>query len=195
MADDWNVAGTVTDGQIAWVNGTAWTLVPRLAGPYLNQTNHQTAITQLERSLIFVDQANVVTHGMITDLTHIVETDGPHRTATIAGDTVAWSDARVWTHLPRLVGDWSVEPGGGPAYIEQSGLTMLIVAPDGTRFHGLFTSPTTAEATQDGLPNPPVVNVGIASDDQLDFGGETWNKSLIDDLDAFFASPNNWPFV
>ncbi|HTI52120.1 MAG TPA: hypothetical protein VL475_14255, partial [Planctomycetaceae bacterium] len=194
-ADDWNVVGTISGGQISWSNGTIWTEIPNVAGPYLTPTNQEAGVNQLERSLTFTDQSGVVTHGNFVDPTNIVETDGTHRTAVLSGGLIHWSTGLVWTPLANLRGDWALAANGAPTYVAQSGLSVLFVNDTGTLFQGAFINPAQIELTQKGIPSPPVVNVGVTSPALLDFGGGvTWNKTSFAALDSVFSDPDDWSF-
>lgn len=137
-----------------------------------------------------------MTHGNLVDATHIQETDGTHRTATIAGSVITWSNGPVWHKLPELSGNWQVAADCDPTYVEQSGLPLLFLNALGETLVGKFTGPTQAQMTQQGLPNPPLINVTIPNAQTLDFGNQvTWKKFPPNLLDDVFADANFWPFL
>jgi hypothetical protein len=196
-AIDWNQNGQLAGNRILWDNGTIWTEMPTIAGAYFNQVNSETGINQLGQQLTLTDAAGVVTHGTLTDPTHITETDGDHRTATISGNVITWSNGPVWTMLPELSGNWAVASTcDSPTYVEQSGSKLLFIDSSGSRLRGAFDTPTHAELTREEIPSPPAVSVSIPNDQLIDFGsGLEWNKYPPNLLDDVFADPNFWPFV
>ncbi|MFN0054661.1 MAG: ELWxxDGT repeat protein [Planctomycetales bacterium] len=195
FASDWNARGMIVGNMIVWPSST-WTSIPYVSGGYLNQTNHETGINQLERSLTFTDKVGRVTHGTLVDPTHIVETDGDQRTATIAENVITWSNGPVWTLLPALSGNWTVSGQISPTYVEQSGKSLLFITGAGAVQTGQFVGLATAQVQQTGIPNPPIVNVGIPNDHTLDFpGGIEWNRFSPSLLDNVFADRNFWRHV
>ena len=195
FATDWNSHGTIVGDTIVW-ESAVWTKIPYVSGAYINQNDCETGINQLERKLTFTDQFGNVTHGTLVSPTSISKTDGSHRTATIAGNVITWSNGPVWTLLPSLSGNWTVAGSFAPTYTEQAGLSLLFITGSGKVLTGNFVSPIAAEVQQTGIPNPPTVNVGIPNDHTLDFpAGIEWTKFPPNLLDDVFADRNFWPFL
>ena len=196
FATDWNQHGTLSGNQIVWTNSTIWYQVPDLSGAYLQQDNLETGVNQLDRQLTFTDRNGTVTHGTIQTATTILETDGDHRTATIASGVITWSNGPVWTSLPALSGNWQENATWLPTYVEQSGTRLLFIDQTGAVFVGGFQTPTTAQVTQQTTPTPPPVSVTIPDAETIDFGnGLDWTKFPATPLDDVFADANFWPFV
>ncbi|MFN0053350.1 MAG: lamin tail domain-containing protein [Planctomycetales bacterium] len=202
VADGWGAARGLLSGPgantLTWTdNGIVWTKLPDLSGARLDGTGKETGINQLERALTFTNELGQVSHGRLVTPTTAIETDGARRTATIASDRFAWDNSGpVWTLLPDLRGNWSVVPNGAPAYVEQSGSSVLFVDTTGAAARGKFQTSTRALVSPFGTLSQPVINVGITGQQTLDFPNSVqWRKSNINALDGVFADPSQWPFV
>lgn len=204
VAEDWHQRGELVGHQIRWENQTIWTIYPDLGGPYLDETDVESGVNQLERSLTFTDRDGVVTHGTLLDPTHIQETDGAQRTALIDGNEIVWSDEKTWTKLPLLWGNWQDTSFCGPTYIEQMGSFLLFLDPFGNPLVGSFVTPSAAEVQFEG--GGPTIHVTIADENTLIFevpqglveaeeGGDVWKRFPPNLLDNVFANPNFWPYL
>jgi hypothetical protein len=198
VATDWGgIHGLIVGTQLLWIgNGTSWSRTPDLNGARIDQAGRLTGIAQLERSLTFTDASGNLSHGNLVGTNRVVETDGARRQGLLSGNSLTWlTGGQIWSALPDLRGTWSVTTAGGaPAYVEQSGLSLLIIDQTGKVARGNFQSASSASLKYDGSQTN--LNLSVIGNKTLAFSnGSLWQDVAPTDLDTVFADPGMWPFV
>src|SRR5204862_1788157 len=120
--------------------------VRQLQGRWFNGQGGLVAISQLGTDLVFTNLAGQFTSGAFMDA-GTVSAPGWGVTGQLSwdGQTLNWSNGRVWTLIPNMQGDW-VNGSGSPLRIEQLGKTLLLVNRIGQTSLGTFISATQVQS-------------------------------------------------
>lgn len=115
-ADNWNVTGTVSNGQISWSNGSVWQKKLVISGT--TNAGGDISITQTGGQIILTNRTGQTSRAQLTSSNTIVALDWGTISGTIDDGKITWSNGTMWkgidfNDLDAVFSDVSNFPFGG----------------------------------------------------------------------------------
>jgi len=160
-----NLTGTLSNGDIAWANGTIWLkqttpppapTFPDISGSY-SFNDKPTSVAQSGSSLTFTNENGGSSSGTFLSETQVVATNWGNLVGTLTNGNIVWANGSTWLRgapppptptFPDISGSYSFN--GEPTSVAQSGSSLTFTNENGGSSSGTFLSETQVVATNWG---------------------------------------------
>jgi CSLREA domain-containing protein len=165
LATDWGLTATVNlDGSISWSHGDLYRPEPvtgtnvEIGGVYDVRTGGSARILQADDKLTIINEVGASLSASFVSSTEIV-VDSTGVRGFISGNTILWTDGKVYTHIPDLSGPY-IDLLGNETRVGQLGRDLIFTSSAGVVTHGRITSSTHFTET-DGAMRTGTISGGV----------------------------------